>query len=189
MWRSPYVKGERGDRPLGLWVTDDAVVVVRLDRVQAFRVTTGVPLWTWRPPGEEVVVLASADVRDGLGVVLHYDDGARDPKHVGLTALDLGSGTVAWSREQDKERLGYIGTHPSGTALGRGRIATEDHHWDGRRTLRALDPRTGEIEWEHPLTNPRIEKASVLLAEPRGAVGGAWRAEQAPAARRGRGRG
>ncbi|MEU6373360.1 PQQ-binding-like beta-propeller repeat protein [Streptomyces sp. NPDC046909] len=166
LWRSQPVKGDRTDRPLGLWVTDDAVVVVRLDRVQAFRVTTGVPLWTWRPPGEEVVVLVSADARDGVGVVLHYDDGERSPARVRLTALDLGSGKVTWSRKQDRERLGPIGARSGGSALGGGRVATADHHWEHGTTLRALDPRTGATEWEHPLADPRVGRVAVLLAEP-----------------------
>ena len=102
----------------------------------------------WRPPGEEVIALASADVQDGLGVVLHYDDGAEHPNHVTLTALDLGTGTRAWSREQDREHLAYLDR----AVLGGGRIATAAG-WE-RPVLRTLDARTGETVRKHRLDDP-----------------------------------
>ncbi|NEB00570.1 PQQ-binding-like beta-propeller repeat protein [Streptomyces sp. SID13726] len=160
LWRSAGDNGDRGGRPLRLWATEDAVVVVRFDRVQAFRSATGAPLWTWRPPGEEVVALASADVQDGLGLVLHHDDGARETKQYGLTALDLGTGRVEWHRDQDPQDLGSL----RDAALGGGRLAVSTG-WQ-QPVLRTLDAHSGETLSERPLPGTRAESASVLLAEP-----------------------
>ncbi|MET7733745.1 PQQ-binding-like beta-propeller repeat protein [Streptomyces sp. NPDC005402] len=160
LWTSPWETDLR-DKPLALWATDDAVVDVRFDRVRAFRIPTGAPVWTWRPPGEEVVVVASSDVREGLGVVLHHDDGAADAGHIRVTALDLTTGEVAWSRPQRRDGLGPLTRRTGGTALAGGRIAAVDG-----LALRALDARTGEPAWEGTITDERVEKVSVLLAEP-----------------------
>ncbi|MET7693272.1 hypothetical protein ABZT06_35830 [Streptomyces sp. NPDC005483] len=136
LWTSPWETDLR-DKPLALWATDDAVVDVRVDRVRAFRIPDGAPVWTWRPPGEEVVAVASSDVRDGFGVVLHHDDGAAEAGRIGVTALDLATAEAAWSRAQRRDGLGLLTRRTGGTALAEGRIATVDG-----RTLRALDART-----------------------------------------------
>ncbi|MEV6480936.1 PQQ-binding-like beta-propeller repeat protein [Streptomyces sp. NPDC051576] len=163
LWTSPYEQGEEARRPLGLWLTDDSVVIARFDRVQAFTAATGVLLWTWRPPGGQIVRLVSADARDGVGVVLHHEDGGRDMKQVGLTSLALSTGEVVRHRDQDKDPLGYLGTQ---VALGGGLLATAAEFWSERPVLRALDPETGGIRWEHRLTDPKVESADVIGAQP-----------------------
>ncbi|MGW2641747.1 outer membrane protein assembly factor BamB family protein [Streptomyces sp. NPDC001348] len=165
LWRTPYEKGEL-DRPVGLWVTDACVVLARFDRLDAYSMTTGALLWTWRPPGEDVVRVVSPDLEDGVGVVLHYDDGARDVRHVDLTALDTASGTVAWTRREKAERLGHLGEYHCEVALGAGRLATVVDKWGGAPKLRVDDVRTGRTRWSHRLTDGRSEPEAVLRAAP-----------------------
>jgi hypothetical protein len=131
--------------------------------VQADRAATGEPLWTWRPPGEQVVRLVSADTEDGVGVVLHYDDGRRDVKRVGLTSPAVGTGEVVGHREQDTDRLGHL---RSQVAVGGGLIATADEFWTEQPVLRTLDVGSGEARWQHRLTDPQVENASVISAWP-----------------------
>ena len=166
LWRTPDEKGDLGGKPLGLWLTDDTVVIARVDGVQAFRATTGDPLWTWRPPGDQVVGLVSADAKDGVGVVMHYEEGRRDVKRVGLTSLAIGTGEVVRRRKQDAAQLGHI---PSKVALGGGLLATAGESWkdwEARPVMRALDVDTGEVRWKYELTDPRVESASVISARP-----------------------
>ncbi|MFG2777531.1 PQQ-binding-like beta-propeller repeat protein [Streptomyces prunicolor] len=163
LWRTTRETGDQGEEPLGLWLTDDTVVIARFDRVQAYRVTTGAPQWTWRPPGRQVVVLMSADTEDGVGVVLHYDDGQRDVKHVGLTSLAVATGEVVRHREQDADLLGQL---RSEVAIGGGLIATAREFWTERPVVCALDVGTGKVRWKHELTDPRVEGATVLSARP-----------------------
>lgn len=85
-----------------------------------------------------------ADAEEGMGVVLHDDDGIQDPKHACLTGLDLHTGTVAWHREQDADRLGDVDLHSDDAALGAGRIATAMDLWKERPALRTLDARADE---------------------------------------------
>jgi outer membrane protein assembly factor BamB len=179
LWRTPDATGDLGGKPLGLWLTDDTVVIARVDGVQAFRTATGQPLWTWQPPGDQVVGLVSADAVDGVGVVMHYDDGRRDAKRVGLTWLAIGTGEVVRRRKQDAAPLGHL---PAKVALGGGLVATTGESWkdwDTRPVMRALDVDTGEIRWKYDVTDARVESVSVLSADPfvavlktRGARGG-----------------
>jgi hypothetical protein len=53
-----------------------------------------------------VVACAARGAEDGVGVLLHYDDGDAAPERVRVCALDLGSGEMLWSREQDAKWLG-----------------------------------------------------------------------------------
>jgi outer membrane protein assembly factor BamB len=166
LWRTPDAKGDLGGKPLGLWLTDDTVVIARVDGVQAFRATTGEPLWTWRPPGDQVVGLVSADVQSGVGVVMHYEEARRDVKRVALTSLAVATGEVVRSRKQDAAPLGHI---PSKVALGGGLLATAGtswKDWEERPVMRALDVDTGEVRWTYELTDPRAESASVISARP-----------------------
>ena len=166
LWRTPDEKGDLGGKPLGLWLTDDTVVIARADGVRAFRATTGDPLWTWRPPGEQVVGLVSADAEGGVGVVMHYDGGRRDVKSVGLTSLAVGTGEVVRRRKQDAAPLGRL---PARVAIGGGLIATTGESWKDWETLpvmRALDVDTGEVRWKYDVTDPRVESVSVLSADP-----------------------
>ena len=167
LWQSEFESQDLGE-PLGVWATDQAVALVRFDRVAAYAAATGEPRWTWRPPGREVIVRVAQDAEDGLGVVLHHDDGERDAQHVRLTALDLASGDVAWSREQRRDRLGFIGdTYTHEVATGGGRIATT-HAWerDAPATVRCLDARTGDLQWERPLPDRWGDSFSVLATHP-----------------------
>lgn len=166
LWRTPDEKGDGGGHPLGLWLTDDTVVLAHADRVRAFRATTGEPLWTWRPPGEQVVGLVSADTVDGVGVVMHYDDGRRDARRVGLTSLAVATGEVVHRRKQDAAPLGHL---PAKVALGGGLIATTGESWkdwEARPVMRALDVDTGEVRWKYDVTDPGVESVSVLSAHP-----------------------
>ncbi|MFG2370374.1 PQQ-binding-like beta-propeller repeat protein [Streptomyces sp. NPDC048504] len=167
LWRTPDEKGDLGGRPLGLWLTDDTVVIARADGVRAFRATTGDPLWTWRPPGDQVVGVVSADAESGVGVVMHYDAGRRrDVKRVGLTSLAVATGEVVRRRKQDTAPLGHI---PSEVALGGGLLATAGESWqdgEARPVMRALDVDTGEVSWTYELTDPRVGSASVISARP-----------------------
>jgi outer membrane protein assembly factor BamB len=163
LWTSEYEQGEQARRPLGLWLTDDTVVIARFDRVQAFRAATGVLRWTWRPPGGQIVRLVSADTADGVLMVLHHDDANRDVKQVGLTSLAVDTGEVVRHRDQDREPLGHLGTQ---VALGGGLLATAAEFWSQRPVLRALDADTGGTLWEHRLTDARVESADVISARP-----------------------
>ena len=170
LWRTPYEKGEAGGKPLGLWLTGDTVAVARFDRVQAYRVTTGEPLWTWRPPGEQVVGLVSADTTDGGGVVLHHDDGLLDVERVGLTSLAVDTGEVVRHREQDAEPLGYL---PSDVAVGGGLVAAAVESWKADEfgngdevTLHTLDVDTGRVRYKHTLRDRRVQNASAISARP-----------------------
>ena len=166
LWRTPDEKGDLGGKPLGLWLTADTVVIAHADRLQAFRATTGEPLWTWRPPGRQSVALVSPDLDDGAVVVLHCDDGRRDAKRVGLTWLAVDTGEVVRRRKQDAAPLGHI---PSKVALGGGLLATAGESWkdgEARPVMRALDVDTGEVSWTYELTDPRVESASVISARP-----------------------
>ncbi|MFJ6899951.1 PQQ-binding-like beta-propeller repeat protein [Streptomyces hokutonensis] len=170
LWRTLYEKGEAGKKPLGLWLTDDTVAVARFDHVQAYQVTTGEPLWTWRPPGEQVVGLVSADVKDGVGVVLHYDDGNPNVERVGLTSLAVDTGEVVRQREQDAELLGYL---PSDVAVGGGLVAAAVESWkadefgnEDEVTLHTLDVDTGRVRYQHTLRDRRVQNASAISAQP-----------------------
>lgn len=167
LWQSAFEQQDLGE-PLGVWATDKTVALVRFDRVAAYAPETGEPSWTWQPPGQDVIIRVAQDTHDGLGVVLHHDDGDRDAGHVRLTALDLGSGDVAWSREQPKDRLGFIGDHYTDeVALGDGRIATaHTWEWDAPPTVRCLDARTGALQWERPLPDRWGDAFSVLATDP-----------------------
>ncbi|MFI6626417.1 PQQ-binding-like beta-propeller repeat protein [Streptomyces sp. NPDC050528] len=166
LWRSADDHADGGLKPLGLWLTADTVVIAHADRLQAFRATTGEPLWTWRPPGRQTVALVSPDLDDGAVVVLHCDDGRRDAKRVGLTWLAVDTGEVVRRRKQDAALLGHI---PAKVTLGGGLLATAGESWkdwETRPVMRALDLRTGEIRWKHDLTDPGLESVSVISAQP-----------------------
>lgn len=167
LWQSEFEQQDQGE-PLGLWATDEAVALVRFDRVTAYAPATGEPRWTWQPPGQDVIVRVAEDTGDGLGVVLHHDDGEHRGRHVRLTALDLGSGAVAWSREQPKDRLGHIGAdHAREVAIGGGRIATVlGGKADAPPVVRCLDARTGVHQWERPLPGRWGDAFCVLAADP-----------------------
>ncbi|MGX9887397.1 outer membrane protein assembly factor BamB family protein [Streptomyces sp. NPDC002276] len=177
LWRTPTEKVDAAGKPLGLWLTDDTVAVVHADRVQAYRATTGEPLWTWRPPGGQIVGRASAAAEDGVGTVLHHDDGILGGERVGITSLAVDTGEVLRHREQDAEPLGF---HPSETAVGGGLVAAAVASWKGHElTLRTLDVDTGGIRRELTLGDRRFSEPSVVGARPfvarvraRGARGG-----------------
>ncbi len=167
LWQSEFEQQDLGE-PLGLWATAETVALVRFDRVAAYAPATGEPRWTWQPPGQDVIVRVAEDAQDGLGVVLHHDDGEHGAQHVRVTALDLGSGAVAWSREQPKDRLGHVGgEHAREVAIGGGRIATVARgKADAPPVVRCLDARTGAQQWERPLPDDRGDSFSVLAADP-----------------------
>ncbi|WP_371660710.1 PQQ-binding-like beta-propeller repeat protein [Streptomyces sp. NBC_00280] len=174
LWQSEFEQRDLGE-PLGLWATDEAVALARFDRVTAYAPASGEPLWTWQPPGQDVIVGVSQDTQDGLGIVLHHDDGARGAGHVRLTALDLGSGGVAWSREQPKDQLGHVGADQTReVTLGGGRIATapiwiaDSQGWKGNEppVVRCLDARTGDVQWERSLPDKWGDWFSVLATDP-----------------------
>ncbi|MDQ0933437.1 outer membrane protein assembly factor BamB family protein [Streptomyces turgidiscabies] len=167
LWQSEFEQQDLGE-PLGVWATAETVALVRFDRVSAYASATGEPRWTWQPPGQDVIVRVAEDAQDGLGVVLHHDDGEHRAQHVRLTALDLGSGAVAWSREQPKDRLGHVGGgHAREVAIGGGRIATvTGGKADAPPVVRCLDARTGAQQWERPLPDDWGDSFSVLAADP-----------------------
>ncbi|WP_405769697.1 PQQ-binding-like beta-propeller repeat protein [Streptomyces sp. NBC_01538] len=167
LWQSEFEQQDLGE-PLGLWATAETVALVRFDRVAAYAPTTGEPRWTWQPPGQDVIVRVAEDAQDGLGVVLHHDDGEHRAQHVRVTALELGSGAVAWSREQPKDRLGHVGgEHAREVAIGGGRIATVARaKADAPPVVRCLDARTGAQQWERPLLDDWGDSFSVLAADP-----------------------
>ncbi|MGW1714874.1 outer membrane protein assembly factor BamB family protein [Streptomyces sp. NPDC002156] len=167
LWQSEFEQRDLGE-PLGVWATDGAVALARFDRVAAYAPATGEPGWTWQPPGQDVIVGVAQDPEDGLGVVLHHDDGDRNAEQVRLTALDLGSGDVAWSREQRKDQLGYIGEHrTSEVGVSGGRIATVlARDRDKPPTVRCLDARTGALQWERALPDSWGDSFSVLATDP-----------------------
>ncbi|KOV60260.1 hypothetical protein ADL01_33495 [Streptomyces sp. NRRL WC-3618] len=167
LWQSEFEQQDLGE-PLGLWATAETVALVRFDRVAAYAPATGEPRWTWQPPGQDVIVRVAEDAQDGLGVVLHHDDGEHRAQHVRVTALDLGSGAVAWTREQPKDRLGHVaGEHAREVAIGGGRIATVARgKADAPPVVRCLDARTGAQQWERPLPDDRGDSFSVLAADP-----------------------
>ncbi|ELP62430.1 PQQ-binding-like beta-propeller repeat protein [Streptomyces turgidiscabies] len=167
LWQSEFEQQDLGE-PLGLWATDQAVALARFDHVTAYAPATGEPLWSWQPPGQDVIVRVTEDAEDGLGVVLHHDDGDAHAQHVRLTALDLGSGAVAWSREQPKDRLGYVGAdHARDVAIGGGRIATVRGGKAGAPPfVRCLDARTGAVQWERSLPDHWGGSFSVLATDP-----------------------
>ena len=165
LWRSAPEKEDLGT-PLGLWVTDDCVVLARFDRLDGYGVATGTRLWTWRPPGQDVVGVVSAVVEDDVGVVLHYDDGTREAAHVCLTALDPASGTVVWSRKEERDRLGHMGRHNGQVALGTGRLATVTGNWSTAPRLRVDDARTGRTRWHGALDDERSEVGAVVGTMP-----------------------
>ena len=177
LWRTPHEEGDASKEPLGLWLTDATVAIARFDRVQAYRTTTGEPLWTWQPPGEQVVGRVSADTEGGVGVVLHHDDGLLDVESVGLTSLAVDTGEVVRHRQQDAEPLGYL---PYEMAVGGGLVAAAVKSWKGGEvTLRTLDVDTGEVRREHTLRDRRVGMTSAVSARPyvahleaRGARGG-----------------
>ncbi|UXX94254.1 hypothetical protein N7U49_23095 [Streptomyces sp. AD2-2] len=108
LWRTPDETDDPGGRPLGLWLTDDTVVVARVDGVRAFGTATGEPLWTWQPPGGQIVGLVSADAQGSEGVVMHYEESRRDVRRVGLTTLAVATGEVVRRRKQDAAPLGHL---------------------------------------------------------------------------------
>ncbi|GAA3894774.1 hypothetical protein GCM10023084_54440 [Streptomyces lacrimifluminis] len=167
LWQSGFEQQDLGE-PLGLWATDEAVALARFDRVAAYAPATGEPLWTWQPPGQDVIVGVSQDTQEGLGIVLHHDDGEPGAPHVRLTALDLGSGAVAWSREQPKDRLGHLGTdHAREVAIGGGRVATlSSRPADAPPVVRCLDARTGAVQWERSLPDRWGDWYSLLATDP-----------------------
>ncbi|WP_157968567.1 outer membrane protein assembly factor BamB family protein [Streptomyces geranii] len=174
LWQSEFEQRDLGE-PLGVWATDDALVLARFDRVAAYAPETGEPGWTWQPPGRDVIVRVAQDPQDGLGVVLHHDDGARNAEHVRLTALDLASGDVVWSREQPKDGLGSVHTdHTREVAIGGGRLTTapvwkaDAQGWKGNSPpfVRCLDARTGALQWERQLPDHWGDSFSVLAADP-----------------------
>lgn len=144
LWKYPREKGSPG-APLSTWAVGGTLAMARSDRVEAYGLTTGDPLWTWQPPDGKVLAHASADAPDGVGVVLHHGqaDGDGGAEHVRLTGLDIGSGRVLWSREQRADALGSV-------ALGGGLIVTArpgqgtgtDHRRSGR-SARAPAPSCG----------------------------------------------
>ena len=167
LWQSEFEQHDLGE-PLGLWATDEAVALARFDRVTAYAPATGEPMWTWQPPGQDVIVRVAEDTENGLGVVLHHDDGEHRARHVRLTALDLGSGAEAWSREQAKDQLGHVGAdHAREVAIGGGRIATVPTGNPGAPSIvRCLDARTGAHQWERPLPDHWGDAFSVLASDP-----------------------
>ncbi|WP_327430443.1 outer membrane protein assembly factor BamB family protein [Streptomyces sp. NBC_01236] len=183
LWRIGREKGDPG-APLGAWAVAGTLALARFDRVQAYGLTTGEPLWTWRPPGDEVIAHVSQDAPDGVGVVLHiprHDGGDSHAEHVRLTGLDLGTGKVVRSRRQRADGLGSVGGHAREVALGGGRIATvrtPAPAADTEPTIRVLDARTGTLQWERPLPG-NWSDVSVLAARPV-VVSAAGREEGAP---------
>jgi len=168
LWSIGRDKGNPG-APLGAWAVDGTLALARLDRVQAYGLATGEPLWTWRPSGDEVIAHVSQDSPDGVGVVLHVprrDGGDSHTQDVRLTGLDLGTGKVVWSRGQRADALGSVGGHARVVTLGGGRIATvRTPAADTEPTIRVLDARTGTLQWERPLPGDRGD-VSVLAARP-----------------------
>ncbi|MGY1499850.1 outer membrane protein assembly factor BamB family protein [Streptomyces sp. QTS52] len=167
LWQSEFEQRDLGE-PLGLWATDEAVALARFDRVTAYAPATGEPLWTWQPPGQEVIVGVAEDTQEGLGLVLHHDDGDQRAPHVRLTALDLGSGAVAWSRELPKDQLGHVGAgHAREVAIGGGRMVTlPSGTADAPPVVRCLDARTGALQWERSLPDRWGDRFSVLATDP-----------------------
>ncbi|MGW2286071.1 outer membrane protein assembly factor BamB family protein [Streptomyces phaeochromogenes] len=177
LWKYPREKGSPG-APLSTWAVGGTLAMARSGRVEAYGLTTGDPLWTWQPPDGEVLAHASADAPDGVGVVLHHGhaDGDGGAEHVRLTGLDVGSGSVLWSREQRADALGSVAGHARGVALGGGLIITArpgpghghgdgDGDGDGPQALRAIDARTGALQWERPVPE-RWGHVSVVRAHP-----------------------
>ncbi|MGA6222761.1 PQQ-binding-like beta-propeller repeat protein [Streptomyces umbrinus] len=167
LWKYPREKESPG-APLSTWAVDGTLAMARSDRVEAYGLTTGDPLWTWQPPDGEVLAHASADAPDGVGVVLHHDhaEGDGGAEHVRLTGLDVGSGRVLWSREQRADALGSVGGHARGVALGGGRLATvRPRHGDTPPVLRTIDAQTGALQWERPVPE-RWGHVSVVRAHP-----------------------
>ncbi|MDQ1028259.1 hypothetical protein QF035_005841 [Streptomyces umbrinus] len=168
LWKYPREKGSPG-APLSTWAVAVTLAMARSDRVEAYGLTTGDPLWTWQPPDDEVLAHASADAPDGVGVVLHHADGDGGAEHVRLTGLDVGSGRVLWSREQRADVLGSVGGvggHAREVALGGGRVATvRPRHGDAPPVLRTFDAHTGALLWERPVPE-RWGNVSVVRAHP-----------------------
>ncbi|MCX5559451.1 PQQ-binding-like beta-propeller repeat protein [Streptomyces sp. NBC_00038] len=177
LWKYPREKGNPG-APLGTWAAEGTLALARLDRVEAYGLTTGARLWTWQPPDGQVIAHVSPDAPDGVGVVLHHaagDDATEHPhhavadrttEHVHLTGLDLGTGAVVWTRAQRADELGSVGADAPEVALGGGRIATvRTRGGNTPPMVRVLDARTGALQWERPLPEGWGD-ASVLTAEP-----------------------
>ncbi|MEU5343667.1 PQQ-binding-like beta-propeller repeat protein [Streptomyces sp. NPDC020766] len=165
LWKYPREKGSPG-APLSTWAVGRTLAVARPDRVEAYGLTTGDPLWTWQPPDGEVLAHASSDTPDGVGVVLHHADRDGGAEHVRLTGLDVGSGRGLWSREQRADALGSVGGHAREVALGGGRVATaRPRHGDTPPVLRTIDARTGALQWERPVPE-RWGDVSVVRAGP-----------------------
>ncbi|WP_405955474.1 hypothetical protein [Streptomyces phaeochromogenes] len=173
LWKYPREKGSPG-APLSTWAVAGTLAMARSDRVEAYGLAIGDPLWTWQPPEGDVLAHASADAPDGVGVVLHHGqaDGDGGAEHVRLTGLDVGSGRVLWSREQRADALGSVDGHAREVALGGGLIVTArpgHGHGDGGRdeppVLRTFDARTGALRWERPVPE-RWGHVSVVRAHP-----------------------
>ncbi|WP_326733060.1 PQQ-binding-like beta-propeller repeat protein [Streptomyces phaeochromogenes] len=173
MWKYPREKGSPG-APLSTWAVAGTLAMARPDRVEAYGLTTGDPLWTWQPPEGDLLAHASADAPDGVGVVLHHDHADGDEnggaEHIRLTGLDVGSGRVLWSREQRADALGSVDGHAREVALGGGLIVTArpgdgDRDRDGPPALRTINARTGALQWERPVPE-RWGHVSVVRAHP-----------------------
>ncbi|WP_328495570.1 hypothetical protein OHS59_24620 [Streptomyces sp. NBC_00414] len=164
LWKSPRRKDDPGV-PLAEWLTAETVALVGFDRVEAYGTASGEPRWTWQPPGTEVIACAVQAAGDGIGVVLHHDDGDPLSQEIRITTLDLGSGEVVSTRAYAREPLGSIGAYPPEVALGVGRTATIAGRWGATPRFVSLDPRTGDAQWKREVGD-RVSEVSVLSAEP-----------------------
>ncbi|MFE7214321.1 PQQ-binding-like beta-propeller repeat protein [Streptomyces sp. NPDC057611] len=82
-----------GVRAVGSWTTEDIVVRARPDEVTGYRITDGIVVWRWSPPGQEVVCAMSEGVWGSIGLVGHATTKA---PCAAVTALDLSSGRSTW---------------------------------------------------------------------------------------------
>lgn len=121
LWKYPREKGSPG-APLSTWAVAGTLAMARSDRVEAYGLTTGDPLWTWQPPEGEVLAHASADAPDGVGVVLHHAQADGDGGGLIVTArpghgdgdgppvlrtFDARTGALLWERSVP-ERWGHV---------------------------------------------------------------------------------
>ncbi|WP_405544690.1 hypothetical protein OG478_28555 [Streptomyces phaeochromogenes] len=90
LWKYPREKGSPG-APLSTWAVGGTLAMARSDRVEAYGLATGDPLWTWQPPEGDVLAHASADAPDGVGVVLHHDHADGDETAARSTSASRGS--------------------------------------------------------------------------------------------------
>ncbi|MFF4827191.1 hypothetical protein ACFY20_30080 [Streptomyces sp. NPDC001312] len=97
-----------GVRAVGSWTTEDIVVRARPDKVTGYRITDGIVVWRWSPPGQEVVCAMSEGVRGSIGLVGHATTKA---PCAAVTALDL-SRAGAPGRDRYDQPSAAGGTSP-----------------------------------------------------------------------------